>query len=129
MLFVVQDHDPRWLAPVGSERRGAAEFEIVGDDDAGYHWLLTMRGGRIVASAPEPLSSRRGANAAAERLKDSLDEVSFNQQAEGATFRWHAVADNGRRVASSVELFATLRDAERGARRARGLIASSGAPV
>jgi uncharacterized protein YegP (UPF0339 family) len=61
-------------------------------------------------------------------LSSSTGALSILAASHADAYRWNLVAENGRILAASLEAFATERDAERGARDARDLIASAASP-
>jgi len=117
-----------WLAPGSGMSSRPAAFEIIPDASEGEWWRLTTAAGRIVATSAEAYASPAAARAAVERVRTAPQHLSFRVMPDAGAYRWNIVAENGRLLAASTESFATERDAERGARDARDLIAGTAPP-
>jgi uncharacterized protein YegP (UPF0339 family) len=116
-----------WLAPPPLSA-GPARFEIVEDPTGRFGWRLSTNDGRIVARSAESYASPAAVRTALKRMQSPPGAFSLRVIGDSGVFRWNLVADNGRVLGASSELFATLNDAERAGRDARGLVLSAEPP-
>jgi uncharacterized protein YegP (UPF0339 family) len=110
-----------WLAP-SRMSAGPATFELVEDPSGRHVWRLTSNDGRIVARSAESYASRSAVRAAVKRLQSPPATFAIRVVGDSGVFRWNVVAENGRALGASSELFAVPNEADRAGRDAPNLI-------
>ncbi|WP_239685591.1 YegP family protein [Halolamina pelagica] len=79
-------------------------FEIYRDAAEEWRWRLVHRNGNVLADGGEGYSSRRGARRAVDRIREGIDDLTFETYEDAADeHRWRLRASNGQLVADSGE--------------------------
>jgi uncharacterized protein YegP (UPF0339 family) len=82
-------------------------IEIYRDRASEWRWRLVHQNGNILADSGDGYSRRRDARRAVDRLRNSVDDATFElYEDEAGEYRWRARSSNGRIVADSGEGYA-----------------------
>jgi len=93
-----------YAGPAEYLRLDPTGFEIYRDAAAEWRWRLVHRNGNVLADGGEGYSRRRDARRAVDRIREGLDDLTFETYEDSAgEHRWRLNSPNGQIVADSGE--------------------------
>jgi len=112
------------VGPAQYLRADPTAFEVYRDRADEWRWQLIHKNGTVLADSGEGYASRRGARAAVDRVRETIEEGDEDDfevfEDRGGKHRWRLLADNGKIIADGGRGFSGERDARESIERVIG---------